>query len=103
MTKHKAVPVDIDVVIEDLRTLVNVESPSRDLETSGASAKVVAAVIESRLGSLVQAIHGLAALDDRAGGEILVTADEEVGSRSSCALIEERACLRRRPALRVRR
>ena len=43
------------------------------------------------LGGLVQAIHGLAALEDRAGVEILVTADEEVGSRSSRALIEERA------------
>ncbi|MFD7625929.1 M20 family metallopeptidase [Streptomyces sp. NPDC059851] len=43
------------------------------------------------LGGLVQAVHGLAALDDRSGVEILVTADEEVGSRSSRALIEERA------------
>lgn len=152
MTTHKAVPVNIEAMIEDLRTLVNVESPSRDLEALGASAKVVAAVIESRLGGqatlieseagphvhwsgggdpkvlilghhdtvfplgtlerrpfmvkdghatgpgvfdmlggLVQAIHGLAALDDRSGVEILVTADEEVGSRSSRALIEERA------------
>lgn len=152
MTIHKAVPVNIDAMIEDLRTLVNVESPSRDLEALGESAKVVAAVIESRLGGqatlidseagphvhwsaggdprvlilghhdtvfplgtlerrpfmvkdghatgpgvfdmlggLVQAIHGLAALEDRSGVEILVTADEEVGSRSSRALIEERA------------
>ena len=43
------------------------------------------------LGGLVQAVHGLATLDDRSGVEILVTADEEVGSRSSRALIEERA------------
>ncbi|MFC0844306.1 M20 family metallopeptidase [Streptomyces noboritoensis] len=139
-------------MIEDLRTLVEVESPSRDLEALAASAKTVAAVIESRLGGeavlvgseagphvhwsgggeprvlilghhdtvfplgtlarrpfrveggratgpgvfdmlggLVQAVHGLAALDDLSGVEILVTADEEVGSGSSRALIEERA------------
>uniref|UniRef100_A0AAU2UWK2 M20 family metallopeptidase n=1 Tax=Streptomyces sp. NBC_00003 TaxID=2903608 RepID=A0AAU2UWK2_9ACTN len=145
-------PVSVDAMIEDLRTLVEVESPSRDLDALAASAKTVAAVIERRLGGhavlvdseagphvhwsgggepqvlilghhdtvfplgtlerrpfkvedghatgpgvfdmlggLVQAIHGLAALEDRSGVEILVTADEEVGSRSSRALIEERA------------
>lgn len=139
-------------MIEDLRTLVEVESPSRDLAALDASARAVAAVIENRLGGqavlvesaagphlrwsgggeprvlilghhdtvfplgtlerrpfrvadghatgpgvfdmlggLVQAIHGLAALDDLSGVEILVTADEEVGSRSSRALIEELA------------
>nr|WP_206740149.1 M20 family metallopeptidase [Streptomyces lydicus] len=152
MTMHQAVDVTVDAMLEDLRTLVEVESPSRDLDALRASAKAVAAVIESRLGGqavlveseagphvhwsaggdptvlilghhdtvfplgtlerrpfrvedgratgpgvfdmlggLVQAIHGLAALDDPSGVEILVTADEEVGSRSSRALIEERA------------
>ncbi|RCH67384.1 M20 family peptidase [Streptomyces sp. SDr-06] len=149
MTTH---PVSVDAMIEDLRTLVEVESPSRDLDALAASAKAVAGVIENRLGGhavlveseagphvhwsgggdpkvlilghhdtvfplgtlerrpfkvedghatgpgvfdmlggLVQAVHGLAALEDRSGVEILVTADEEVGSRSSRALIEERA------------
>ena len=139
-------------MIEDLRTLVEVESPSRDLDALRESAKAVVAVVEARLGGqavlfeseggphvhwsgggtprvlilghhdtvfplgtlarrpflvedgratgpgvfdmlggLVQVIHGLAALEDRSGVEILVTADEEVGSRSSRALIEERA------------
>ncbi|MFE0102562.1 M20 family metallopeptidase [Streptomyces sp. NPDC059009] len=139
-------------MIEDLRALVGIESPSRDLDALATSAKAVANVIESRLGGratlvespggtqvrwsgggepkvlilghhdtvfplgtlerrpftvadgkatgpgvfdmlggLVQAVHGLAALDDLAGVEILVTADEEVGSRASRALIEERA------------
>ncbi|POX36932.1 glutamate carboxypeptidase [Streptomyces sp. Ru73] len=139
-------------MIEDLRTLVETESPSRDAEALKASAAAVAAVIERRLGGraalvespagphvhwaaggdpevlilghhdtvfplgtlarrpfrvedgkatgpgvfdmlggLVQAIHGLAALDDLSGTEILVTADEEVGSHASRALIEERA------------
>lgn len=139
-------------MIEDLRTLVETESPSRDLDALTASARAVAAVIESRLGGharlveseagphvhwsaggdpevlilghhdtvfplgtlerrpftvenghatgpgvfdmlggVVQAVHGLATLADRSGVEILVTADEEVGSRSSRALVEERA------------
>ncbi|MET8685066.1 M20 family metallopeptidase [Streptomyces sp. NPDC004732] len=152
MTKREAVDVKVDAMIEDLRTLVEVESPSRDLDALTESAKTVAEVIENRLGGhavliaseagphvhwsaggdprvlilghhdtvfplgtlarrpfavadghatgpgvfdmlggLVQAVHGLAALDDLSGVEILVTADEEVGSRSSRALIEERA------------
>ncbi|MFE3018981.1 M20 family metallopeptidase [Streptomyces sp. NPDC059256] len=152
MTMHKSAAVSVDAMIEDLRKLVEVESPSRDLAALDASARAVAAVIENRLGGqavlvesaagphlrwsgggeprvlilghhdtvfplgtlerrpfqvadghatgpgvfdmlggLVQAIHGLAALDDLSGVEILVTADEEVGSRSSRALIEELA------------
>lgn len=144
--------VDTDVMLDDLRTLVEIESPSRDLDAIGASAAAVATVIEKRLGGqatlidsaagphvhwngggsprvlvlghhdtvfplgtlerrpfrveggrafgpgvfdmlggLVQAVHGLAALDDLSGVEILVTADEEVGSAASRALIEERA------------
>lgn len=43
------------------------------------------------LGGLVQAIHGLAALEDLTGVEILVTCDEENGSHTSRNLIEERA------------
>ncbi|MFC7243181.1 M20 family metallopeptidase [Catellatospora aurea] len=139
-------------MIDDLRTLVEVESPSRDHEALTASAKTLVAVIEHRLGGramlvdseagphvhwsgggeprvlilghhdtvfpigtlrrrpfqvrdgratgpgvfdmlggLVQAIHGIAALPDRTGVEILVSADEEVGSGSSRALIEQRA------------
>ncbi|MDH2392486.1 M20 family metallopeptidase [Streptomyces sp. HNM0663] len=152
MTMDTAVAVSVDAMLEDLRTLVEIESPSRELDALTASAKAVAAVMESRLGGqavlveseagphvhwsaggdpkvlilghhdtvfplgtlerrpftvedghatgpgvfdmlggLVQAVHGVAALDDRSGVEILVTADEEVGSRSSRALIEERA------------
>ncbi|MFF5449420.1 M20 family metallopeptidase [Streptomyces sp. NPDC012888] len=152
MTMHRTVQVNVDAMLEDLRTLVEVESPSRDLDALAVSAKAVAAVIEGRLGGrasvvesaagphvhwsgggeprvlflghhdtvfplgtlerrpfrvedghatgpgvfdmlggLVQAVHGLAALEDRSGVEILVTADEEVGSHGSRALIEERA------------
>jgi glutamate carboxypeptidase len=144
--------VDVDVMLDDLRTLVEVESPSRDLEALQASAEAVAAVLERRLGGqtslvesaagphvrwsgggeprvlllghhdtvfplgtlarrpftvadgrvtgpgvfdmlggLVQGVHGLATLEDRSGVELLVTADEEVGSRTSRALVEERA------------
>ncbi|MER8186040.1 M20 family metallopeptidase [Kitasatospora sp. NPDC094015] len=142
----------VETMIEDLRTLVEVESPSRDVAALTASAEAVAGVIERRLGGravlvaseagphvhwsgggepavlilghhdtvfplgtlsrrpftvqdgratgpgvfdmlggLVQAVHGVAMLADRSGVEILVTADEEVGSRASRALLEERA------------
>lgn len=40
---------------------------------------------------IVQALHGVAALADRSHIEILLSADEEIGSRASRALIEERA------------
>ncbi len=40
---------------------------------------------------IVQAVHAVAALEDRAGIEILITADEEVGSDTSRQLIEQRA------------
>lgn len=152
MTMREGADVSVDAMIEDLRTLVETESPSRDVNALAASAKTVSAFIESRLGGhavlveseagphvhwsgggdlrvlilghhdtvfplgtlerrpftvedghatgpgvfdmlggLVQAVHGVASLEDRSGVEILVTADEEVGSRSSRALIEERA------------
>ncbi|MFC9251619.1 M20 family metallopeptidase [Amycolatopsis thailandensis] len=142
----------VDAMIEDLRTLVEIESPSGDIEALTTSAEAVAALLEARLGGtatlvesaagphvrwsgggeprvlilghhdtvfpigtlarrpfavadgrvtgpgvfdmlggLVQAIHGLAALDDLTGVEILVTADEETGSHASRTLIEERA------------
>lgn len=40
---------------------------------------------------IVQAIHGVAALADKSHVEILLTADEEIGSRASRELLEERA------------
>lgn len=40
---------------------------------------------------LVMAFHAVAALDDRAGVTLLITGDEEPGSRTSRALIEEEA------------
>ncbi|MBI4932656.1 MAG: M20 family metallopeptidase [Actinobacteria bacterium] len=40
---------------------------------------------------IVQAVHAVASLADRSGVEILITADEEVGSEASRELIEERA------------
>ncbi|NLU69403.1 M20 family metallopeptidase [Streptomyces sp. HNM0574] len=149
---HRAVELSTGAMIADLRALVEVESPSRDVAALARSAEVVAGVIESRLGGraelvgsdggphvrwsgggeprvlvlghhdtvfplgtlerrpftvedgratgpgvfdmlggLVQAVHGLATLDDLTGVEILVSADEEVGSYHSRELIEERA------------
>lgn len=43
------------------------------------------------LGGIVQALHGLARIDDTSGVELLFSADEEVGSLHSRELIEERA------------
>jgi glutamate carboxypeptidase len=40
---------------------------------------------------IVQAIHGIAQLDDRSGVEMLFSADEETGSHYSRELIEQRA------------
>jgi glutamate carboxypeptidase len=40
---------------------------------------------------IVQAIHAIASLDDASGVELLITADEEIGSHSSRHLIVERA------------
>lgn len=40
---------------------------------------------------IVQAIHAIAALSDASGIELFISADEEVGSATSRALIEERA------------
>ncbi|MFJ3446087.1 M20 family metallopeptidase [Streptomyces sp. NPDC086081] len=139
-------------MLDDLRTLVEIESPSGDPTALATSAKTVAGILENRLGGrvdlvegeagphvrwsgvgepkvlilghhdtvfplgtlerrpflvedgrvngpgvfdmlggLVQAIHGLAALEDLTGVEILVTCDEENGSHTSRNLIEERA------------
>jgi glutamate carboxypeptidase len=142
----------LDVLLDDLRRLVEVESPSLAVEAVTASAENLAALIEDRTGraaalvdgpagphvhwsgggapkvlilghhdtvfplgtlarrpfavadgkatgpgvfdmkgGIVQAIHAVAALADAAGVEMLFTSDEEVGSTSSRALLEERA------------
>jgi glutamate carboxypeptidase len=139
-------------MLDDLRTLVEIESPSLDLDALRRSAEALAAMIERMLGrpatlidspagphvhwsgggepkvlllghhdtvfplgslaerpftvadghvtgpgvfdmlaGIVQALHGLAALDDLSGVELLFSADEEVGSLHSRALIEQRA------------
>ncbi|MBU3688345.1 MAG: M20 family metallopeptidase, partial [Actinobacteria bacterium] len=131
-------------MIGDVGRLVNVESPSRDLEALDTSARTLSELLVERLGSapsiiggsngphvhwtgggrprvlivghhdtvfplgalsarpftvangkatgpgvfdmkggIVQAIHGVAALSDRSGVEILISADEEIGSGSS--------------------
>lgn len=142
----------IDVMLDDLRTLVEIESPSLDLDALQSSGEALAAMIERLLGrpatlidspagphvhwsgggdpkvlvlghhdtvfpvgalaarpfnvadghvtgpgvfdmlaGIVQALHGLATLDDVSGVELLFSADEEVGSAASRELIEERA------------
>lgn len=45
-----AVDVSTYAMLEDLRTLVEIESPSRDLAALAASAEAVATVTENRLG-----------------------------------------------------
>lgn len=141
-----------EAMLDDLRRLVEVESPSRDIEALRLSADTLAAIMRDRLGSaprivesavgphvhwvggerakvlivghhdtvfpkgalaarpftvadgrvtgpgvfdmkagIVQAIHAVAALDDRTGVEILISADEEIGSGHSRDMIVERA------------
>lgn len=145
-------PDSIDAMLDDLRTLVEIESPSLELDALHDSAEALAAMIErllgrpatlidspagphvhwsgggdpkvlllghhdtvfpigalaerpftvadgrvtgpgvfDMLGGIVQALHGLATLHDLSGVELLFSADEEVGSGASRALIEERA------------
>ncbi len=143
---------DLDVLLADLRRLVEVESPSLDLDALAKSADNLASLIAERTGrpadliegsagphvhwsgggepkvlilghhdtvfplgaladrpfavadgrvtgpgvfdmkaGIVQAVHAVAALDDPTGVEMLFTADEEVGSATSRALLEARA------------
>ena len=56
-----------------------------------ADGKVTGPGVFDMKGGIVQAIHAVAALDDASGVEMLFTADEEVGSDTSRALLEERA------------
>ncbi len=142
----------LETMIDDLRQLVEAESPSNDPELLARSAEVVAGLMETRLGSrpklveggagphvhwsgggtpkvlilghhdtvfpagtlaqrpfkvadgratgpgvfdmkggIVQAIHAVASLRDPSSVEILLSCDEEVGSITSRALLEERA------------
>ena len=142
----------LDDMLDDLRTLVEIESPSNDVVALQRSAEAVVAMIERHLGrpatlvdspvgphvlwsgggeprvlllghhdtvfpigalserpfrvadghvtgpgvfdmlgGLVQALYGLASLDDISGVEILISSDEEVGSGASRDLIVERA------------
>ena len=144
--------ISLDAMLDDLRTLVEIESPSLDLAALQTSAEALAAMIERLLGrpatlidspvgphvhwsgggtprvlllghhdtvfptgtlaarpftvadgrvtgpgvfdmlaGIVQALHGLATLDDLSGVELLFSADEEVGSGASRELIEQRA------------
>lgn len=152
MTVTSAASISLDAMLDDLRTLVEIESPSRDLVALQRSAETLASMIErllgrpatlvespagphvhwsgggepkvlllghhdtvfpvgalagrpftvadgrvtgpgvfDMLGGIVQALHGVATLDDRSGVELLFTADEEVGSTTSRELIEDRA------------
>ena len=143
---------DTQAMLEDIGTLVRLESPSRDIERLNIHADAVSDLMERLLGSkpaiiespvgphihwvggsdpqvlilghhdtvhpagtidtfpfavdgnvakgpgifdmkagIVQAIHAVASLADRSRVEILLSADEEIGSKASRALIEERA------------
>lgn len=143
---------DLDDLLADLATLVEIESPSLDTAALEKSAAAVAAMIDRLVGGscelvaspagphvhwrggpnptvllighhdtvfpigtlaerpfavndgiatgpgvfdmlagIVQALHGLRQLGDTSGVEMLFTADEEVGSKHSRHLLEERA------------
>ncbi|MEM1333480.1 MAG: M20 family metallopeptidase [Actinomycetota bacterium] len=48
--------VDLDAMLDDLRTLVEIESPSRDLEALERSAAALAAMIERHLGGTCELV-----------------------------------------------
>jgi glutamate carboxypeptidase len=142
----------LEAMIDDVSTLVTLESPSRDIERLTAHAQLLSEMMTRLLGrapvlidspvgphvhwsgggepkvlilghhdtvhpvgtlqrlpfsyvddvlrgpgvfdmkaGIVQALHGVAALDDASHIEILLTADEEIGSRASKDLLIERA------------
>jgi len=141
-----------EAMLSDIQTLVNIESPSRDVDQLRRHGQAVAELMQARLGTaptfvespvgphihwsggdeprvlilghhdtvhpvgtiqsfpftvdgdhamgpgifdmktgIVQAIHAVAALPDASGVEIILTADEEIGSHASRAFFEERA------------
>lgn len=142
----------LEAMIDDLRTLVECESPSRNVDQLTQNAQIISDLMQRLLGrapefiespvgphilwkgggepkvlilghhdtvhpigtierlpfaitdgvatgpgvfdmkaGIVQAIHAVASLDDASHIEILLTADEEIGSHASRALLEERA------------
>jgi glutamate carboxypeptidase len=142
----------LEAMIDDLRTLVECESPSRNVGQLTQNAQIISDLMQRLLGrapefiespvgphilwkgggepkvlilghhdtvhpigtierlpfaitdgvatgpgvfdmkaGIVQAIHAVASLDDASHIEILLTADEEIGSHASRALLEERA------------
>jgi glutamate carboxypeptidase len=142
----------LEAMIDDLRALVECESPSRNVEQIAQNAHIISDLMQRLLGrapelidspvgphilwkgggepkvlilghhdtvhpvgtikrlpfavtngvatgpgvfdmkaGIVQAIHAVASLDDASHIEILLTADEEIGSHASRALLEERA------------
>ncbi len=148
--------IDLDAMIADVKVLVEIESPSHDIDRLQQSADALVSMIERHVGGtceivessagphvwwrgggtvpdgrrvlllghhdtvhpvgtlerlpfavtdgvmtgpgcfdmlagIVQALHGLATLDDLSHVEMLFSADEEVGSHASRGLIEERA------------
>lgn len=151
MTTTTTEQIDLDALLDDVRELIECESPSHDLDALQASAAVVTRIGERLLGAaperieldgkphlrwtfgtprvvlighhdtvwpvgtlqrlpfstadgvlrgpgcfdmklgVVMALHAVAALDDRDGVSVLVTADEEIGSPSSRGLIEDTA------------
>ena len=56
-----------------------------------ADGRVTGPGVFDMLGGIVQALHGLATLEDTSGVEMLFSADEEVGSTHVAGAIEERA------------
>lgn len=56
MTRTKDAILDLDTMVDDLRTLIEVESPSRDLEALDVSARTLADLIESRLGGSAELV-----------------------------------------------
>ena len=75
MTMQMTGDVSTDAMLKDLKTLVEIESPSRNLEALAVSAKAVADIIEKHLG-------GTAKLIDSDAGRRMFTGPEAANPRS---------------------
>ena len=57
-TQQATSQLSVDAMLEDLKTLVEIESPSRDIDALTTSARAVATILETRLGGEATLVPG---------------------------------------------